>query len=102
MVTIGNHETDYGIAHLVYDRSSHAFSEFEFFGAPVEDDRIYRVGIQSYHYKNFETAFAVPIEEVAKNGTPRMVATNSQEILEEHLSEHQNLDRVVSGRLVIN
>ena len=57
---------------------------------------------QSYHYKNFETAFAVPREEIAQNGKPRMVATNSQEILEEHLSEHQNLDRVVSGRLVIN
>ena len=30
--------------HIVYDRDAHAFSEFDFFGTPVENDRIYRVG----------------------------------------------------------
>ena len=39
--------------------------------------------------------------EISANGKPRMVATNSQEILEEYLSEHQNLDCIVSGRLII-
>lgn len=41
------------------------------------------------------------MEEIVKNGKPRMVATDSQEIIEEYLSEHQNLDRSVSGRIVI-
>ena len=68
---------------------------------PVDDDHIYTVGIQSYHYKNFEAMYSVSIEEISQNGKPRMVATNSQEILEEYLSEHQNLDRSVSGRLII-
>ena len=85
----------------VYDRSTHSFSKFDFCQEPVEDDRIYRVGIQSYHYKNFESSFSVPMKEVSKNGKPRMVATNSQDILEEYLSEHQNLERSVSGRLAI-
>ena len=68
---------------------------------PIEDDHIYTVGIQSYHFKNFEAMYSVPIEEISGNGKARMVATNSQEILEEYLSEHQNIDRIVSGRLII-
>jgi len=68
---------------------------------PIEDDHVYTVGIQSYHFKNFEAMYSVPIEEISQNGKPRMVATNSQEILEEYLSEHQNLDCSVSWRLVI-
>ena len=84
-----------------YDRSTHSFGKFDFGGAPIKDDHVYRIGVQVYHYKNFETTFSVPMEEIAVNGKPRMVATDSQEILEEYLSEHQNLERSVSGRLVI-
>ena len=39
--------------------------------------------------------------EISANSKPRMVATNSQKNLEEHLSEHQILERRVSGRIII-
>jgi len=84
-----------------YDRMSHSFTRFDFRGAPMEDDRIYRVGLQDYHFKNFEFAFGMPIGEIYENGMPRIVATACQEILEEYLSVHQNLDHSVCGRLVI-
>ena len=51
---------------------------------------------------NLENFFSVSLEEISQNGKPRMIATDCQEILEEHLSAHQNLERTVSGRLVIN
>lgn len=91
-----------GGIRVVYDRATHSLSKFEFRQVPIEEEHIYRVGIQSYHFKNFEAMYSVPIEEISGNGKPRMVATNSQEILEEYLSEHQNLDRSVSGRLTIH
>ena len=100
----GGHTEFYQLSdglEVVYDRSSHSFSRFDFCQMPIEDDHVYTVGIQSYHFKNFEAMFSVPIYEISQNGKPRMVATNSQELLEEYLSEHQNLDRSVSGRLII-
>ena len=100
----GGHTEFYQLSdglEVVYERSTHSFSKFDFHQMPVDDDHIYTVGIQSYHYKNFEAMYSVSIEEISQNGKPRMVATNSQEILEEYLSEHQNLDRSVSGRLII-
>ena len=100
----GGHSEFYQLSdglEVEYDRSTHSFTKFDFDHMPIENDRIFRVGIQSYHYKNFEKMFSVPVEEITQNGKPCMVATNSQEILEEYLSEHQNLDRSVSGRLVI-
>ena len=38
---------------------------------------------------------------VFKNGKPKIIATSTRTILDEYLSVHQNLDRKVSGRLVI-
>jgi len=84
-----------------YDRASHSFLRFDFKGTPIEDDRVYRIGLQDYHFKNFEFTFGMSTEEISRNGKPRMVATACQGILEEYLSVHQNLDRTVSGRLVI-
>ena len=101
----GKHTEFYQISdglEVVYDQKTHSFSKFDFCQMPIEDNHIYTVGIQSYHYKNFEAMYSVPMEEILKNGKPRVVATNSQELLEEYLSEHQNLDRSVSGRLIIH
>ncbi len=86
---------------VVYDRQNHEFRKFNFRNVPIEDNHIYRIGIQHYHYHNIEHFFSISMNEISKNGKPRMVATSSQEILEEYLSVHQNLDRHVSGRLII-
>ena len=100
----GGHTEFYQISEgleVEYDRSSRSFNKFDFQQMPIEEDHVYKVGIQSYHFKNFEVTFSVPVDEIIKNGKPRIVATACQEILEEYLSTHQNLDRAVSGRLVI-
>ena len=36
-----------------------------------------------------------------KNGKPKVISTSTRTVLDEYLSVHQNLDRKVSGRLVI-
>jgi len=86
---------------VVYDRKTHELRKFNFRNVPIEDNHIYRIGMQHYHFHNIEHFFSVSLNEISKNGKPRMVATSSQEILEEYLSTHQNLDRHVSGRLII-
>ena len=43
----------------------------------------------------------MPLAEVSANMKPRVVATSLQNVLEELLSTHNNLDAHVEGRLVI-
>lgn len=86
---------------VVYDRKTREVESFTFEGEPVADDRIFTVGFQYYHYTNLGTVLDMPLEEVAKNGTPRVVATSCQEVLDEYLSTHQHLDSKVEGRITL-
>ena len=86
---------------VVYDRNTHEFKKFVLNGEPLDDEKIYKIGLQHFHFKNLENFFSVPYDEVAKNGKPRMVSTSCREILDEYLSVHNALDREISGRLII-
>jgi 5'-nucleotidase len=84
---------------VVYDRPSHTLRELTLFGASIEDDRIYKIGLQYYFYLNSLEFFGISHEEIEQNGKPRRVATSCREVLDEYLSCHQNLDHRISGRL---
>ena len=101
---IGGHTEFYQFSdgmRVVYHRESRSFREFSLHGEPVEDDKLYRVGLQEFHYKNVEEFFSVPLPELQKNGRIRKLSTSCRDILDEYLSEKQNLDSVICGRLVI-
>ena len=87
--------------HVVYSISEHAFKEFTFNDEEVADDRLFNVGLQRFHYKNFDDNFHVPMAEVEKNRKPRVIATSSRQVIDEYLSEHQHLDHRAGERLVI-
>ena len=86
---------------VVYDRTNHCFKEFSLNDVPVEDTSIYKIGLQHFHFKNLESFFSVSLEEVSKNGEPKAIASSCLDILDEYLSEHPNLERSVSGRLIV-
>ena len=86
---------------VVYHRQSRTLKEFSLGGVPIEDERVYKIGLQYYFYLNMKDFFSVSHEEVAENGKPRRVATSCREVLDEYLSCHQNADHRISGRLVI-
>jgi 5'-nucleotidase len=86
---------------VVYSKQHHAFKEFSLHGAAIEDDKIYKIGLQYYFYLNMKDFFSITQEEVAEIGKPRQVATSCREVLEEYLSCHQNLDHHISGRLLL-
>jgi len=87
--------------HVVYDKQSRQFKEFTLNDEPISDNRIYRIGLQHYHFANLVDSFGVQLSEVEESGETRVIATSCREILEEYLSSHQNLDRQVCGRLII-
>ena len=84
-----------------YDRQSHTLTEFSLNGEPIDDTKIYKIGLQYYFYLNMKDFFSVSPEEVAENGKPKVVATSCREVLDEYMSCHQNLDHQISGRLAI-
>ena len=85
---------------VVYDKAGRVIKEITFFGQPVDDEKVFSIGVEKFHYNNFEKFFSLPVAEAEKNGKSRKIATSSRDILEEYLSDHQNLDRRVCGRLV--
>ena len=84
-----------------YKKSTHELLEFSLNGKPIEDDDLIKIAIQYYHYKNFDEFLGVPLEEVSQNMKPKIIANSVNNIVEEYLSTHQNLDPRVEGRLII-
>jgi 5'-nucleotidase len=86
---------------VVYDKSNRRFKEFSLNGEPIDEEKIYKIGLQYFFYLNMKDFFSISHEEISQNGMPRRVATSCREVLDEYLSCHQNLDHHISGRLKI-
>ena len=86
---------------VVYDRANSKMLEFTFDGEPVNEDQLFKIGVQKFHYSNFSDFFGVSIEEVEAIQKARVVATSTREILEEYLMANQHLDHDIDGRLTL-
>ena len=86
---------------VVYDREKHELLELSFEEQPVDDTRLFTVGLQLFHLQNMEENLAISLDEVSKNRKPRVVATSCRDILDEYLSAHQHLDHPIDGRLTL-
>ena len=86
---------------VIYNKNDHDFCELTLDGMPIEEEKVYKIGLQYYFYLNTMDFFSVSHEEVAEIAKPRRVATSCREVLDEYVSSHQNLDHSISGRLRI-
>ncbi len=87
--------------HVVYSKKAHDFLEFDYNGEPIKDDQVFTVGLQHFHFTNLEDVFNIKLEELEKNGAPRIVTTSCRQVIEEYLSANQHLDRQEGDRLII-
>ncbi len=85
-----------------YDQSSHSYLRFEFEGEPVDDDRVFTVGLQHFHYLNIENTFGISIDELRKNHVDRVVATSCTQVIEEALQVGQHQNASGEGRLILH
>ncbi len=60
--------------------------EVSFEGEPIADDRLFRIGLQSYHFKNMEDSFGLTLEEAGSIEPPKVVVTSTIDVLDEHFS----------------
>lgn len=86
----------------VYDQATHSFTEFSLNGEPIEDDRLYTIGLQNFHYMNMGDIFDINTAEVEANRKSRVVSSSCIEILEEYMNAHPHIDRKGEGRLILN
>ncbi|MBR5502600.1 MAG: 5'-nucleotidase C-terminal domain-containing protein [Oscillospiraceae bacterium] len=75
--------------HFVVNRNDGTLSEITFEGAPIDDERLFKVGLQSFHYKNMGDFFDMPEAEVEKNAPVKVLSTSAMDIVDEHLSRRE-------------
>ena len=86
---------------ITYHKQSHVLEPLQLNGEEITDDKEILIALQSYHYNNFEEFFNVPLEEVARNMKPRVIATSVNNIIEEYFTTHIGLDSHVEGRITL-
>jgi len=86
---------------VVYDIPNGRLLEFTFDGEPVDEKRLFRIGLQKFHFSNYTEFFGVPMAEVEAIRKPIVVSTSTRDVLEEYLLTHQHLDHLIDGRLTL-
>ena len=101
----GEHTEFYQISHgleFEYDQSTHGMLKLNFEGKPVEDDQLFTVGLQDFHYRNLKDSFDLDYEEVEKEHPQREIATSCVQVLEEALQRGQHQNAKVEGRMILH
>ncbi|MBR5004513.1 MAG: 5'-nucleotidase C-terminal domain-containing protein, partial [Erysipelotrichaceae bacterium] len=86
---------------VVYDRAAGKMLEFTYEGEPVDDERMFKIGLQHYHFLNFSEFFNLPVEQVEANKKSLVMSTSTRDVIEEYLLSHQHLNRDIDGRLTL-
>lgn len=68
---------------------------------PLDDNHIYSVGIQEYHFNNMEDFIGITRKEAEANSPIRIVSTSCCDVLEEALMAMRLADSKVEGRIII-
>jgi 5'-nucleotidase/UDP-sugar diphosphatase len=89
-----------GKLRAVYDDAKAKLVSLTIDGQPVENTKFYTIAMQGYHFNQSKAYLGVSNDELLESGQSKVVTTSAQEVLEEYLKNHQNIDKKVEGRLV--
>ena len=84
----------------VYDDKAGALQSLKIKGEPVDDNKLYTVCMQGYHFNNSADYLGISNEELLEAEDHKVITTSAQEVLEEYLKNNQNISRDLEGRLV--
>ena len=101
---LGDHTEFYQLSkgmHVIYSKSQHKLLECQLNGEDIEDDKLYLIGIQEFHYNNLPEFFNVSREEVEANGKPMVLTTSDVQTLLEYFEDNKHLGFGVEGRLEV-
>ncbi len=104
-VFAGEHCEFYQFSHgmeIEYDQATHSFLKFNLEGEAIEDEKVYTVGLQHFHFLNLKDSFDITLEEVEQNHKQRMISTSCTQVIEEALLAGQNQNVKGEGRLILH
>ena len=101
---IGNHTEFYQLSkgmRVVYSKSQHRLFECKLNDEEIQDDKIYSIGIQEFHFNNLKDFFNVDLEEIKQNGEPRVLTTSDVQTILEYFGNNKHLGFDVDDRLEV-
>ena len=84
-----------------YDRPTETILSLKMNQKEVQDQDLYTVIMERYHFLNIGDFLDIKTEEIEKNGKPEEAATHTNNVLEEYLSRHEHLELDGEPRLII-
>ncbi|GAX34091.1 bifunctional metallophosphatase/5'-nucleotidase [Nodularia sp. NIES-3585] len=84
----------------VYNDALHSLESLSIQEQAVQDNQHYTICMDGYRYQNSAQNLGITHAELTKLADPKVIVTNYQDVLEEYLSHHQNLNSHIEGRLV--
>ena len=85
-----------------YDQATHSFIRFEYEGEPIDEERVFSVGLQNFHYTNVGDSFGLTLDELRANHPDRIVSTSCTQVIEEALLVGQHQNATGEGRLILH
>ena len=84
-----------------YSKKENRVTEISLESQPLDDNHIYSVGLQEYHFNNMADFIGITKEEAEANSPIKVVTTSSGDVLEEAFLGMVLADPKVEGRIVI-
>lgn len=86
--------------HLAYSKSRRVIESFTLNGEDIDDNRVYTVGLQQFHFNNIPQFFSIAPEEIAANRKPKVLSTSTIDVVDEYLCQFElvqlpDIDRMV-------
>jgi 5'-nucleotidase len=82
---------------MVYDRKDLYLISMTFKGKEIEDDRIYSVSLQDYHYLNMDKFFGITEADLVAPAT--IISGSAIGLIDEEMSSHGFTDSRIEGRI---
>lgn len=74
---------------VIIDKKEGKIKELSLDGEEIDDNRILRVGLQGYHFRNMDTIFNITEKEAAEIFPIKVLATNAMDVLVESLTQKE-------------
>jgi len=82
-----------------YSDSKHSLISLNLNNQPVDEQKLYTICLQGYHYKNCQKYLNISETDLLSAGPAKVVSTSAQDVLIETLRQNQNISSKIESRL---
>ena len=90
-----------GGTRIVYDRPNRTIVSFTINGEEVQDDKLYSVIVEKFHYLNLDAFFDLKKDDIERNGAVIKVASSTPNVLEEYFVSHPLVELSDAPRIIV-